>query len=243
MKKLIAIAMLLAGSSAFGQGALGDIVGTVVDFKTQQNLYGVRAWVEEGDRKYGAVTDPDGRFRISGVPAGRYMVSFISQGDTMLRAIEANIPMDGFANIGTVKFTSSIQLLDVVNISAKGDMKLVYGSLPIKELTSEEIAQSPSKFDAKGLVLSMSSEARMSEDGELMFRGSRKGDMIFMLDGVKGNEMMNVPSCAIGRMMVYTGGIPAKYGDTLGGVVVMETKSYFDLYRAWEAEQLRLGNN
>jgi hypothetical protein len=67
--------------------------------------------------------------------------------------------------------------------------------------------------------------------------------MIFMLDGVKGNEMMNVPSCAIGRMMVYTGGIPAKYGDTLGGVVVMETKSYFDLYRAWEAEQLRLGNN
>jgi hypothetical protein len=32
-------------------------------------------------------------------------------------------------------------------------------------------------------------------------------------------------------MVIYTGGIPAKYGDTMGGVVVLETKGYFDLLR------------
>jgi hypothetical protein len=32
-------------------------------------------------------------------------------------------------------------------------------------------------------------------------------------------------------MIVYAGGIPAKYGDAMGGVIVLETKSYFDLYR------------
>jgi hypothetical protein len=37
-------------------------------------------------------------------------------------------------------------------------------------------------------------------------------------------------------MMVYTGGLPAKYGDILGGAVILETKSYFDLYRQWQAE-------
>jgi outer membrane receptor protein involved in Fe transport len=88
----------------------------------------------------------------------------------------------------------------------------------------------------------MSSDVKVSEDGELMFRGSRKGDMIYMMDGIKSNAVSAIPSCAIGRVMVYTGGLPAKYGDTLGGVVIMETKSYFDLYRRWEAEQIKAGN-
>jgi len=32
----------------------------------------------------------------------------------------------------------------------------------------------------------------------------------------------------IGNMTVYTGGVPAKYGDFTGGVVVIESKSYSD---------------
>jgi hypothetical protein len=31
-------------------------------------------------------------------------------------------------------------------------------------------------------------------------------------------------------MQVYTGGVPAKYGDTTGGVIVVETKSYLEEY-------------
>jgi hypothetical protein len=65
--------------------------------------------------------------------------------------------------------------------------------------------------------------------------------MLYMVDGVKTSTVGAVPGCSIGRMMVYTGGLPAKYGDTLGGVVVMESKSYFDLYRKYQAEQLRSG--
>jgi outer membrane receptor for ferrienterochelin and colicin len=111
----------------------------------------------------------------------------------------------------------------------------------VKALTSEEIERSPDKFNIKNLVTSMSPDVKVSEDGELMFRGARKGDMVYMMDGMKSNEVSTVPSCAIGRVMVYTGGLPAKYGDTLGGVVVMETKGYFDLYRQWEATEIKTG--
>lgn len=240
MRKLIIMGMLLVGTTTFGQGALGEIVGTVVDMNTKQVLYGVKAYVQDGDRKYGAVTDPDGRFRISAVPAGMYSLTLVHEGDTM-PDISANVPMDGFDNLGIIEFTkTTVKVLKEVTLTP--GIRLVYGSLPIKELTSEEIEHSPAKFDVKGMVTMMSSEVRMSDDGELMFRGARKGDMIYMVDGVKGREIENIPSCAIGRMMVYTGGLPAKYGDTLGGVVVLETKSYFDLYRAWEAEQLKAGN-
>ncbi|OFZ66875.1 MAG: hypothetical protein A3D92_13690 [Bacteroidetes bacterium RIFCSPHIGHO2_02_FULL_44_7] len=89
------------------------------------------------------------------------------------------------------------------------------------------------------MVTGASSEVRMSDDGELMFRGARKGDMLYLIDGVKTSSIGSVPGSAIGRMQIYTGGLPAKYGDTMGGVIVLETKSYFDLYNAWKSEQIR----
>ena len=83
----------------------------------------------------------------------------------------------------------------------------------------------------------MSSEIQRDDDGELSFRGSRKGDMIYLIDGIKSTDVYNVPSCSISKMMVYTGGLPAKYGDTLGGAIVVETKGYFELYREWLSNQ------
>jgi hypothetical protein len=104
-------------------------------------------------------------------------------------------------------------------------------------MSSEEIKRSPLKFNQTAMIAAMSSDIKVADDGQLVFRGARKGDMIYMMDGVKMNAVSKVPSCSIGEMMVYTGGIPAKYGDTTGGVVVMETKSYFDLYREWKSSQ------
>ena len=106
-------------------------------------------------------------------------------------------------------------------------------------MTAEQIKRSPLKFDQNAMIAAMSSDIKLTEDGDLVFRGSRKGDMIYMMDGIKLTSVSNVPSAAIGGMMVYTGGIPAKYGDTTGGVVVMETKSYFDLYREWKSSNNR----
>ena len=44
---------------------------------------------------------------------------------------------------------------------------------------------------------------------------------------------INLPSRGIGEIAVYTSGIPAKYGDVLSGVIVIETQSYFDLYNQY----------
>lgn len=239
MKRWIFAAMIGMVSTAFGQGSYGEVIGTVKDKKTDVAVYGAQVFILDQGNKYQAMTDADGKFRISAVPAGNYFVNIKYFGDTMSR-IEAKVPMDGYANLGTIHFTSGVLDLMVVDVMADdGSIKLEYGELPVKSLSADEIDKSPLKFDVKGLVASMSSEVRQTEDGELVFRGARKGDMLYLMDGVKASEIGSVPGVAIGRMMVYTGGLPAKYGDTLGGVVVMETKSYFDLYRDWEGEQLK----
>jgi outer membrane receptor protein involved in Fe transport len=41
---------------------------------------------------------------------------------------------------------------------------------------------------------------------------------------------------------IYTGGLPAKYGDTTGGVVAVETKTYFDFYNQKIAELSAIEN-
>jgi hypothetical protein len=238
MKKLLIIGCMLAGHGTFAQEALGEIVGTIAE-KNGTTIVGAQVFVIDQDKKYQALTDVDGRFRITGIPAGKYNMNVKVLRDTM-KGILADVPMDGFFQAGLIHFDPKTVDLKGVTVKANnGEMKLVYGSLPIREVTSEEIEQSPVKFSVSALATAYNSDVRMAEDGELMFRGARKGDMIYLLDGVKGRQVNNVPSCAIGRMMVYTGGIPAKYGDTLGGVIVVETKSYFDLYREWEREQMR----
>jgi hypothetical protein len=233
MKKFVAAWMLMLAGSAFGQQVTGDIIGTVVSFKTKEKVYGATAVVYDNGKKYQSKTDFDGRFRITDIPAGKYTLTIYHTIDTMSN-IQCDVPIEGYCNLGTIEFESKVVLLEDVVVKPK--MKLVMGSLPIKELTSTEIAKSPIKFSVASMATSMSSEIRMDEDGQLMFRGARKGDMIYVLDGIKCNEVFNVPSCSISRMMVYTGGLPAKYGDTLGGAIVVETKGYFDLYRAWEAQ-------
>jgi outer membrane receptor protein involved in Fe transport len=56
--------------------------------------------------------------------------------------------------------------------------------------------------------------------------------MCYFVDGMKvGSALSGVPNDAINSLSVYTGGLPAKYGDVTGGVVAIETKSYFDLYQ------------
>lgn len=242
MKNLgMIIVALLMTTQSFAQGSLGDVVGEVVDLKSGKTVYGAEIFIESNGAKYRTRTDADGRFRLSGVTAGTHMLNIKFDIDTMPN-LAVVVPMDGIANMGIIQFTSNI--LDLMTMDAKADdgrMKLVYGSLPVKEITAEDIINSSAKNDIKGLLTSISTDVRMTNDGELVFRGARKGDMLYLMDGVKTASIGAVPSSSIARMKVYSGGLPAKYGDTMGGVVVMESKSYFDLYNSWVAKEVKAG--
>jgi hypothetical protein len=241
MKKIILASLFALPFLMQAQVSMGEVVGTIVSKKSKEALIDARIQTSSNGTIYRAKSDLDGRFRVSAVPAGKYLFEIIYQGDT-LPNIAVNIPIDGIANIGTIEFTGDhIIELGVVNAGPPIFQSLTYGVASEIVMDREQISKSPAKFNQKEMIAGMSSEIKLTDDGSLVFRGSRKGDMIYVMDGIKMTEIANVPSAAIGGIMVYTGGIPAKYGDTLGGVVVMETLSYFDLYRAWYGEQLRSG--
>lgn len=221
---------LASGGWIFGQGSLGEIIGSVADAKSNEPIVYANVSVEDNGKKYQAKTDFDGRFRISAVPAGKYFVMVIFEGDTV-KGTPVDVMVDGFGTTGVIKFGTPEVLVGVDVTAEYQKLKNAINSTPIYTMSTKDITKSPNKFSVSTMVTSMTPEVRQSEDGDLMFRGARKGDMLYLLDGVKTRDMGQIPSCAIGNIIVYTGGLPAKYGDTLGGVVVLETKSYFDLVR------------
>lgn len=243
MKNLVAAVFLLGSVLSYAQGSLGDVVGEVVDGNGKAKIYNATVIIDDNGTLYRAKTEMDGRFRISGIPSGTYLIKAVYFGDTSA-LLTVTVPIDGYGNVGAIPVGPSdlaVSEQGPVVVTAKDGIKLEYGELPVREISAKDLKHSPVKFSPKDLIVASSSDVRMTPDGDLVFRGARKGDMIYMMDGVKSTTIGTVPSCAIQRMKIYTGGLPAKYGDTLGGVVVMETKSYFDLYREWYGEQLANG--
>lgn len=243
MKNLMILAIMILGTgSLYAQNAFGEVIGEVVDTEGEA-VWAAHVYIDDVfGQRYQARTEEDGTFRISGIPVGEYEMNVKMMKDTM-SGIYVDVPRDGFHNCGKVEFVSGfIKTMKGIVVEAEAGLKLVDGNLPVTTMKAAEIQESAVKFNLEELIGSMSSEIQVTEGGELVIRGSRPGDMLYLIDGVKTAELGAMPSAAIGSLTVYTGGIPAKYGDTLGGVVAMETQSYFDLYRTWKSRQLKAGN-
>lgn len=240
MKRTLLFLALIFTNLSFSQVGAGDITGTILNANDKKPIYGIRVFLMDGDARYNARTNEDGRFRISAVPSGNYQVYMLKDGDTAHTENFYYIPVDGLVQAGEIGYSNEFLELKPVLASAKGSgLKLTNGFLPIKTLTQEDLEHNPVKFDLKLLTSSITTDVKLMDDGSLVFRGARKGDMIYMVDGVKINQDLSLPSAGIGSMMVYSGGLPAKYGDTMGGVVVVETASYFDLLREYNSQQMR----
>lgn len=60
----------------------------------------------------------------------------------------------------------------------------------------------------------------------LQLRGARTDAGYYYIDGVKVRGNAAIPHSSIQQITVYTGGLPANFGDATGGIVSVETKSY-----------------
>ncbi len=121
----------------------------------------------------------------------------------------------------------------------------------MKSLDATELLQlaGAERGDIKGALTSISSDV-IETNGELHFRGTRGYATGYYVDGVRTLDADNIPGLSIENLTVFSGGVPAMYGDVTGGVVIITTKSYFsgireknmrnDAYREKIIEKKRL---
>lgn len=212
----------------------GEIKGKILDSLTHEPLFNALVWVESGGSMQSTLTDTAGKFTIKPLPGGFYdlNVSYLGKKKYILYGVRVNSSQISVLNpislvdntlktveIKTEKYTDTERLIKPDN---PGEMTILPADLksnPLNKMIKEMIAKTiPGVYQA--------------DDGQpLYFRGSRNDAVQYYVDGVKSrNGNIGIPNCAIGSINVYTGGVPAMYGDLTGGVVVIETKSFFQIY-------------
>lgn len=241
IKNLFSVGILFFASFSFGQGSMGDVMGTVFEKSdTKEPAFMAKVWVENGAAKIGAIVDEDGRFRITAVPVGTYKLYGQYGLDSLTREIIFKVEANGIINVGRIDILEDIIITDEVVV--KGDLMgpmINFGDVGQKRIDVLDIKQSPVRNSPADLIASRNSDIKVTDDGQLIIRGARAGDMAYFIDGIKMQEVQAIPSAAIGGITVYSSAIPASYGDTTGGVIIMETQSYTDLYRTWKIMRSR----
>ncbi|HRH38391.1 MAG TPA: TonB-dependent receptor [Flavobacteriales bacterium] len=241
MRTPLLFATLLAASATMAQN-LGEIRGKVFDDAGKPVDMASVSTTLNG-QTVSADTDAGGRFVLKPLVPGVYTVTCASFGMKPTKVVGITVTADRATFIDDVVMGgdagSGRELggYDVVAYKRKlidvDDPSRM--SLLASEIRKDPNIRNPVQFLAKNFA-GVSADA----DGGLHFRGSRTENMVSFIDGVKMlGAVPNIPPSAISSVSVYTGGLPARYGDVTGGVVVIETKTYAEMYndrRAFEAQ-------
>jgi hypothetical protein len=229
MKKILVIWTLVLSGLINAQTG-GTISGVVYSSDSTKMIPFATVKIKVAGETVGVKTDFNGKYKISAVKPGAYTLKVETPMDGSREISNIAVSSDQISQVN-VYLTNNLTEVIVIYTPPKIDINNVTKITPA-ELKHNINIQSPNQ-----MLATKSSEITVNQDNQLIIRGSRPGDVVYYIDGVKQTSMNGVPGIAIGGMTVYTGGIPAKYGDTTGGVVILETKGYFDLYYAWLAGQ------
>lgn len=237
--KLIALGLaVLGGTLARGQSDVGSIKGYIYDGDNGDPLFFATAKITHVGNTQGSTSDEKGKFLIGSIQPGTYLLEVSYMGKATARK---SITVKS----GQVAYRDTVFLYDTAGmLTTYTKVEYVNPLIDPYEvskptLQAEQLGKMAELRNPANLLKVIGEGAFTINEGtqEVYFRGSRSNGISTYLDGLKiQGAMPSVPAVSIKSYAVFTGGLPAKYGDTSGGVIEIETKSYFDLYNQKMAE-------
>ena len=221
VKKLLALILLFAATASYAQTRPGSLRGTVTDAKTGETLPFVNIVIKDpgGQVIAGSSTDFDGKYNINPVNAGNYTVeaSFTGYATITIRdlVVTPNAP-----TLQDFKMQEESTTLTEVVITYEAP--LIDKTKSSKVTTSEDIVNMAVRDITS--VAAQAAGVTVNANGGTNIRGARDEGTVYFIDGVKVRGSANIPQAAIAQTEVITGGLPAQYGDAVGGVISTTTK-------------------
>ena len=246
---LLMAALLNPPAPAAAQVTSGAIAGLITDAQSAV-LPGVSLTLRNTDTGFTrtAVTEADGRYRLAGLPPGRYA----------LRA-----ELSGFAPVEVTDITLTIGLEVGRNLTLQ--LGGVQESLTV---TGEATVVETTRTDVSGVITQQQIETlplatRQPVGLALLMPGTSQDavrprkfnvnvgaggfthgaallvDGMWNKEGNTGEPRMELPQAAIREFKVYVSQAPAEYGWTAGGAVTFETKSGTNLWSGEVFEYFR----
>jgi hypothetical protein len=232
---LILAILLGLALPARGQVANAVITGIVTDAQGGV-LPGVTITVRNAESGVTRtiVTEADGRYRLGGLPPGRYNLT---------------AELQGFANVDVkdVTLTLGLEYPRDFSMGVQGlqESITVTGESPVVETTKTEVAavvtqdqiETLPTGDRVALRLSLLlpgvaiDTTRAKRNAVNLGAGISTSSTTYLVDGlsnataISGEQRHDIPAAAIREFLVHTSQVPAQYGQRAGGVVSIATKS------------------
>lgn len=229
IQKLFILLGLLATVPSYAQ-AYGEIRGIIKNTELEAIPYATVKILQGNLLVAGSQTDEKGRYSVKPLGPGSYemVIQHIEYQTQQINKIKVN------PNEATyVDYKMSVATLEVIDVTAKAidytrsgvDQDMFH----TKSLSAEELLANASidRGDIQGAIEASTSDAFRSSDGELHVRGSRGDATGFFIDGVRVLNASTIPGHCIENLSIFTGGVPAMYGDLTSGAVMITTKTYF----------------
>lgn len=227
MKKIFfsLLTVMLSGILQAQNG--GSLMGVISDSTNGEPIPIAVIKVSGGTVNTGAIADMQGAYSIKGIPAGEYKVeiSHLSyQKVTINKVVMSN---GSITFLDRLMSNTSLKPIEIVYNQDLEDL-LGKGTPPtMTRITAEEILQNANPRGIVGsIVTSVPKVVQTNERAGLNFSGSRVDATQYFIDGVKVIGDPQIPQSGIEEMVVITGGVPAQYGDTTSGVVLITTKQF-----------------
>lgn len=209
----------------------GEIRGLITDSDFQPVPFATIKIMQGAQMVGGTTTDENGKYKYKPLNPGQYEILIQEPGHKTQQVNNIKIVpneatyVDVKVQVNTLK--DVIVIADAIEFKQSGVDVSIFNPI---NLTGEELTRSAGFTNGGSLqeVLEIvSTDIIEDKNGEVHFRGSRGDANAYIVDGVRTLEPNRIPGVAIDNMTVFTGGVPAMYGDISSGVVIVNTKSYF----------------
>ncbi len=220
-KKLLVLFLSFVSVYTFAQTRPGSLRGTVTDAKTGETLPTANVVIKDdgGNIIKGTTSDFDGKYNLNPVDPGSYTVECSFTGFATVIISDVLIS----PNTPTIKDfklrEASEQLQEVVLIY---EAPLIDKAKTSKVTTAEDIVNMAVRDVTS--VASQAAGVTTDANGNTNIRGARGEGTVYFIDGVKVRGNPNLPQAAIQQTEVITGGLPAQYGDAIGGIISTTTR-------------------
>lgn len=216
--------LVLLTTAAAGQEK-GGISGKVVDKKTRHAIPFATVTVVGSGR--GGLTDSEGQYLVTGVPADTFEVKVQLLGYTPVsRSVVVSAGKTIVANFEMSEIV--VHEEQVLEVNAERRLVEVKQGTTIRSVSANEIRNLPVQTISD--VLQQQAGVNTDAD-QIHIRGGRSDETIFVVNGVTNRDLVTGSSTAgqlnarsVAEVNVATGAYDVRYGNALSGVVEITLK-------------------
>lgn len=230
---IISICLMLLGAALAAQTQV--VKGTIIDSQSESPLFGANVILVGSDPLIGATTDPDGKFRIEGVPIGRqaFAIQYIGYKSITVPNV---LVTSGKEVVLELKLEESVERLEEVVVTSEADKDLPINDLAkvsARTFSLEEVTRfSGGRNDVARLATTFAGVSAPDDSrNDIVVRGNSPVGLLWRIEGIPvattnhfatqgttGGPVNALNTNLLRTSDFLTGAFPAEYGNANSAV-------------------------